>query len=466
MTIKNTFKFICGTLLSAAVLGSCAAPMAPLPGPRVGFRGPVPAFQNFGAPLRSFAQSIPAGAYRNFKLDPQLPTGDAPRKAVKLTYLMTDDKKHQSPWSQKMLNMMDDLPQRDVYNLVFRDGKEIGDSKLYYIEQGDRDPNTVRNPQSHLAPNVGEVQSNNPMVFSEVLKWTLDRYPAQRKYLQIYTHGGGFQGIGTDKMQTAPDGSILPKNYQMGLMKPYELNAALKRALRGRKIDVLYFRACLMGNFEALYELRDSVDYALASEDVSYSVDNSNLVMTEMFDTMAAQDMAPRELARQMSIQAKAKNSGWRNGYTTMSAIDINALSELKSALNSLLKTLSASMPRYGAQIHAAYESVPWMNDYAEKYLIRDLWAFTAELLEQVPDSEIQRAVLRVRRAQEAATVHAKDIFESKANGLSILMPKSRELAQDGYRRYISHDYQKNRFATDSGWDEFLLMISDYVRAQ
>ena len=167
-----------------------------------------------------------------------------------------------------------------------------------------------------------------------------------------------------------------------------------------------------------------------------------------------------------MSIQGKAKNSGPSNGYTTIAAIDIARLTELKSAINTLVKTLGASLPRYGAEIHAAYEAVPWMNDNVSGYMMRDLWAFSAELLQRVPDPEVQQVVQQVRRAQEAATIHAKDIFGSSANGLSILMPKSNELAQDKFRGYISGPYQQNRFASDTGWDEFLLQLSDFIRAQ
>lgn len=459
--IQRTFT----ALFMASLAAASCAPRTLLPNTAQRALAPNAQFQSYRAPVSAFSNSLPAGAYSQFKIDPRLPTSKTPRKAVKLTYLMTDDTAHQSPWSEVMLGMMDDLPQRDVHNIVFRDGNVSGDSKLYYIEQGDTSPNTLRNPQSSLAPGVNEVQSNNPMVFSEIVRWSFDNYPAQRKYLQIYTHGGAFDGIGTDENQVAPDGSPLPANQQKGVMSPSELNAALQRALRGRKIDVLYFRACLMGNLEALYELRGSVDYALASEDVSYSVENSNLVMTKLFDDLAAAGMEPRELARQMSIQAKAKRSGPQNGHTTMAAIDINRLTDLKSALNSLVKLLTASLPRYGPQIYSAYDAVPFMNEGAEEYMIRDLWAFTGELLRQVPDPAIQQATQQVRRAQEAATVHSKDIFGTSANGLSIVMPKGRQLTGKNTQDYIQKGpYQQSRLAKDTGWDEFLLALAPYAQ--
>lgn len=449
-------KHILAGLLTSLTLAACSGGPAPL----LNAASPQ-------TPARVGAMSQPLltqGSYQNFRIDPRLPVGKETRKAVKLTYMMADDLGHQSPWSRQMVDMIDDLPQRGVYNLVFRDGNETGDSRLWYMQDSDNDPKTVRAPQSSLATGVGEVQSNNPAVFSEVLRWSLDNYPAQHRYLQIYTHGGGLFGIGTDKVQTGPDGRVLPKEQQLQLMRPAQLNGALRQALRGRKLDLIYFRACLMGNLEALYELRGSVDYALASEDVSYSVDNSNLVMTRMFDELAAQGTAPRELARLLSIQALAQNSGPKMGYTTMAAIDINQLTELKSAINSLSLLLKAKLGSHGAQILAAYNAVPGFKQNDEAYPLRDFWAFGSELL-QINDPQIQAAVLATRRAQEKATIHAKDVFGAKANGLSVLMPLSEGLASDKLRSYISKNYQENRFAVDSAWDDFLLALSDFVRA-
>lgn len=452
MSLIKSVRPLLSGLLAALSLAACAGQMPISPQTaRVG----------------SLSQpTLSQGSYENFHIDPRLPVGRETRKAVKLTYMMTDDLAHQSPWSRTMLEMLDDLPQSQVYNVVFRDGAENGDSRMYYMQQADTDSKTVRNPQSPLAPGVGEVQSNNPAVFSEVLKWTLDHYPADRHYLQIYTHGGGLFGIGTDKVQTQPNGQPVPANEQIQLMRPAQFNTAMRQALRGRKIDVLYFRACLMGNLEALYELRDTVDYAVASEDVSYSVENSNLVMTKMFDDLASQGMAPRELARQLSIQAHAKHGTSSMGYTTMAAFDISRLAELKTAINQLSLLLKAKLPALGPQIRSAYDAVETFKQDNQDYPLRDFWSFTAELLQRVPDPQIQAATLQARRAQEAATIHQKDIFGDKANGLSILMPQTSALTGDRIRTFVTKNYQENRFAADSAWDEFLMALSDYVRAQ
>jgi hypothetical protein len=408
-------------------------------------------------------KALGGDAYAGFKIAPELPKAEGERKAVKLTYLMTDDTAHQSPQSLGMLKMLDDVPQAKVHNVVFRDGAEQGDSKLYYMQAGDQNQGTVRNPQSPLMPGVGEVASNNAKVFSQVLGWTLDRYPGQKKYLQIYTHGGGVFGIGTDSNQTDLAGKPLPEAQQSPIIRLPELGEALRQGLKGRQLDVIYFRACLMSNVEALYELRGTTKYAVASEDVSSSVDNSNLTMTKLFDDLAAADTAPAEVARRLAIQGLGKHgnaNGEYSGYATIAAIDIAKMDELKTAVNGLAKALLAAYPAQQAAIGKAYDAVPNFGEHEKCQ--RDLWAFTAALDKGVADAGVKTAVASVRSAQRAAMLHAKDSYGSAANGLSILMPP-RNLAEKeaaGMKKFIQGRYQDTRFAKDTAWDDFLDIVA------
>ncbi|MEB3327787.1 MAG: clostripain-related cysteine peptidase [Candidatus Sericytochromatia bacterium] len=446
-----------GVVSSLALAVLCASGCARLPGLTLA-----------GSPAGTFDASgrraIGGAAWRGFRIAPTLPRGEATRKAVKLTYLMTDDTKHQSPQSLGMLQMLDNLPQGKVHNVVFRDGKDQGDSRLYYLQKADHDKERITNPTSLLAPGVEEVASNNPRVFSQVVAWTFDQFQGRRKYLQLYTHGGGVFGIGTDENQTDPSGKPLPKTEQQPIMRLPELSEALRQGLKGRTLDAIYFRACLMGNVEALYELRGTTRYAIASEDVSYSVDHSNLTMTKLFDTLAGADEQPAELARKMAIAGLGKHSnagnGRHSGYVTMAAVDIGQLDELKTALNGLARAVLAALPKERAAILAAYDAVPNFGEH-EKYQ-RDLWAFTAALQQRVKDPGVRQAVERTRQAQQVAMLHAKDGHGSAANGLSILLPPrdlpARERA--AVAGFIKARYQETRFAKDTAWDDMLKAIT------
>lgn len=405
---------------------------------------------------------LAAMSYQHFRLMPGLPIARDLRQAVKLTYLMADDDAHQTRWSLDMLRMMDDLPQTNVHNLVFRDGGDVGDSVLSYIQKGDSDPAKLSNPRSPLAPGVNEVQSNNPQVFSQVLAWTLDHYPGRHKYLQLYTHGAGVSGIGTDSHQTDPSGKPLPKEQSIHAMPVPVFSEALRQGLKGRQLDLIYFRACLMGNVEALYELRGTTRYALASEDTSSSTANSNLTMTRLFESLAARGTDPAELARALSIQAHANRAklpnGENSGYRTITAVDINRLDELKTAINELALALNQALPSHRAAITQAYDQVPAVRGHdptdARRDQMRDLWAFTSHLQRLVPQANVQAALVRVRESEQRALLHTRDAFGSASHGLSIWMPIRTE--REKWGKFLQEDYSETRFGRDTAWGSFL----------
>lgn len=399
-------------------------------------------------------------AYTSFKLAPTIQGADDSRAATKLVYLMTDEANHQSAWSQKMLDMMSGWKSPKVHNVVFRDGTQNDDTRLYYLTGDKGGPQ-----QSLLAPGVNEVQSNNPKVFSETIGWTFSQFPGKKHYLELYTHGAGVFGVGCDEKQTDPAGKALPQDANIPVMRMQNFAEALRQGLKGRSLDLLYFRACLMGNVEALTEIADTTRYAIASEEVSGSVDNSNLTMTQQFEDMAEQNADPEDVARQLAISAHAKHpqdaKGNYMGYMTFAAFDLSKMKDLNSSINSLSNTLLASMPQHGKEILAAYDATPTYNgkkapeEYYEEQ--RDLWAFTASLLHNVNDPAVQKAASRVRDAQTALTVHERDAYDSASNGLSILMPARTGSKVDTYASgFMDAGYTKLKFAQTSAWPKFL----------
>jgi hypothetical protein len=262
---------------------------------------------------------------------------------VTLNYFMADDGYgHQSQYAQQMLQVLDDLPQRRAHTVVFRNGGESGDSRLYDIQQGDKVPAVVAAPSSRLAPGVSEVQSNIPRVIAQILGWTLDRYPAKDSCLTIYTHGNGAAGLGGDRNQTDLAGKALPAVQQIDRIALPDFASALRQGLKGRKLDVLNLVACLMGNVEALYELRGLVHYAVASENVHHSVDGM-VPLTKTLDDLINRGLAPADVARRFAKAALDKDTSKALSYDTISAIDIDQMDELKSAINHLVKVLKAA---------------------------------------------------------------------------------------------------------------------------
>lgn len=408
-------------------------------------------------------RAIGGEAYAKFQLKPELPKATGVRTATKLTYLMTDDGNgHQSPDSLNILKMMAGFPVSRLHNVVFRDGNQNGDTRLFYLNGNAGDA-----PQSLVAPGIDEVQSNNPKVISEVVRWTFDTYPAKYRYLQLYTHGAGLFGVGTDTMQTDTRGRQVSKREEISITPITQFAEAMRQGLRGRQLDLFYNQACLMGNIEALYELRGTARYVLASEDVTYSTGNFSFNTTKLFDDLANQGLEPQAIAKAMAIQGLAKRSkrpdGSFSGFTTLAAFDMSRIDEVKTAVNGLSLALTAALDTERATIKACYDAVPTVTTAAYQgqfnQHMRDLWAFTGELDKRVSHPGVKSAVQRLRSEQRRLMLHERDSFGSAANGLSIYMPIG------GDRRYGSEmlkgGYQTLRFAKDTAWDQFLLKLLD-----
>ncbi len=127
----------------------------------------------------------------------------------------------------------------------------------YYVLK-DEDPVRV---QSVVKERAGLTDAGDPVHLANFGKWAVERYPADHYALVIWNHGAGWSGVSFDD------------NTHHGLDLP-EVRQALEaicgelRKTGKPRIDVLDFDACLMATVEVGYELKDVVDYLVASQEV------------------------------------------------------------------------------------------------------------------------------------------------------------------------------------------------------
>jgi hypothetical protein len=91
------------------------------------------------------------------------------------------------------------------------------------------------------------------------------------KVLDIWDHGGAYQGIGLDS------------NHEPDLLELTELKQAFENS--GTKFDIIGFDACLMGNAAVLKAIAPYAKYAIASPEpqpvLPKECGNGNLLLTE-----------------------------------------------------------------------------------------------------------------------------------------------------------------------------------------
>ncbi len=121
-----------------------------------------------------------------------------------------------------------------------------GDTKLYFVK---KDPNGYH--QSIVSEELNadwlesELNMGDPEVLVNFMNWAIANYPAENYYLNIWSHGDGWQ--------TGEDWS------QDNDLRTYELKYAfskIKETNSGLKLDIVGFDACRMGLLEVDYQLR------------------------------------------------------------------------------------------------------------------------------------------------------------------------------------------------------------------
>lgn len=409
------------TSLLATVVAGCAAP--------------VP----MGAPVAPGA--VGALAQRIDRLDPDLPKPEN-RPVTMLSYVAMDD--HLSDFATMYLNALESTANPRVNAIAFADFQGPDTSFLFKI-QPDRDTNTVTSPKSFLSPKVKEVTANDPANVSAVVNWAYNTHPGQFKAMTMFAHGGGYLGLGTDETQV---GKGEPKQ----IMSVAEFGDALRKGLKGRKIDVMNMLSCLMGNVEYAYELKDSVDVLIASEDSIYATpDTTSAFTAELQKQLGTGTPDARAIGKKMAIFGNARSD--KTGYMTIAAVDLNKMDELRRGVNVLSNALLKAMPANRAEIVQAYDAVPklQLDDMGQ----RDLWAFCNQL-QRVNNPSVRDAAQGTKAALRQVIIHARDKEGPAANGLSITMPP-REMLQQGWNKHpLFTASLKSRFAKATAWDSFI----------
>jgi hypothetical protein len=142
-------------------------------------------------------------------------------------------------------------------------------SRRFLVQKSD-DPKKIT---SAPVQDLGDVNMADPAHLSDFVQWGMKNYPAKHYMLIINDHGYGFMGAADDK--GSKDTMNLP-----GLGKAFkEITEQMNRDTvvdgvkdasqkTGKKIDIIGFDACLMGQVEVAYELKDYADLMVASQEV------------------------------------------------------------------------------------------------------------------------------------------------------------------------------------------------------
>jgi len=300
------------------------------------------------------------------------------------------------------------------------------------------DPYNIDSP---VLQDLGQVNMSKPESLSDFIQWGMKNFPAEHYMLVMSDHGAGWKGGIEDKSHD--DWMSMPEMRQ-------GIEDAQKRT--GEKLDIIGFDACLMGQTEVAYELKDSADYMVASQEREgaegwpyHNILSKDILKNIERAIKLKVKLKPDEMAK-FIVRASAQD---QKNLPTMSAIDLSKMDKVAKATDKFAKALiETDTPKTHLKTLVRqtqkFEGFKDHYDFCRRIVLSD----------EVKDEKLKDSAQEVMdRVYEAVILeeHSKDYPD--AQGLSIYLPS--------YRTTPPDDYLETQFAKDTHWDEALTEIEN-----
>jgi len=311
----------------------------------------------------------------------------------------------------------------------------------YYITK-DNDPDTINSP---ILWSESEVNMGDPNTLVDFVKWSFQLYPARHYALVLMNHGGGYEGICID---------IQPNNYyDPDTLEMPELKWALSKIENdtGTTVNLFGCDACLMGQTEVVYQIKDYAEVFVGSEEVEYAPGwpyswiLGNLTGNPL---MNAEDLGIQIVTSYKDYsELYLYNSSIYEYPQTMSAINMSIIQNVAVSISNLGNWLKDNLSTYEAEIDWARQNVieyyGGASDFVDAYHL-------AQLLQQnISDSTLQQICQQVQQNITEAVIsewHRSDADGS--HGLTLFFPNQTS--------EYENEYDLIQMSIICNWDEFL----------
>lgn len=322
------------------------------------------------------------------------------------------------------------------------------------------------------------------------MQWVVNRYPALHYALILWNHGSGVEDYSPGSRQqrryyskwlqligsspeTQTERGVLYDDSQGTCLTNSEMSDALRdiKGIIGRNLDILGMDACLMAMFEIAYEVKDFVDYFVASQELE---PGEGWEYTSMFNALTTMPtITPAQLAK--TIVTGYARYYRKRGDTpdfTMSAFDLSQVAALDTALSRIISMLNEckKLDPQGVKSIVRKARVASLEMDVKEYI--DMGTFLSELAKRFGDkSSKKEPALRKRLAYNKSTKflrsalfsgltqinnliigNATGPLRARARGVSIYYPA---------KGAIHSSYRQTAFAQNSNWINFLKQYAE-----
>jgi hypothetical protein len=355
-------------------------------------------------------------------------------------YLLADINEMELVGSSAKVNIVVEVGRMDGYDAS--DGNWTGVRR--YLITKDTDKTKMGSTKLQDLGMIDQGDYRNLAAFG---KWAKAAYPAKKYMLIVSNHGSGWE----KGVQTVTENKGISYDEQSGNhINTPQLGLALKEI---GKVDVFGTDACLMQMAEVVYEIKDSVDYIVGSEETE---PGDGYTYNDFLGPVVARPtMSPMELGKQ-AVNAYADHYDKIDQGHTQSLAKASSINKLLTVTNDFAAAMMASGEKALAKTS---------RDAAVNFAMdenRDLFDFTRRVVENSQNAEVKL------KGQALMTFLTGDIMllnrtrDDKGGYWS--GPKEYTLAK-GMAAYfpnssLGNGYADLAWAKASQWDEFVTWIN------
>ena len=202
--------------------------------------------------------------------------------------------------------------------------------RRYYVTKNDK--KNSRTFSSELEKNLHLQDISHPQSLADFVSWGIKNYPAKHYMLVVMDHGAGWPGAINNDFSNAEGGSM---------MSTPSIEKALKAAEKasGKKLDIVHFATCLMGSSEVAYQIKDSADYMIASEETGTKDGLDYRSIIEKLNLEVNLKTATPEKIANMIVDHYSDPDN-RGAFLTHAAIDLKKMDNVKEGIDKFASAL------------------------------------------------------------------------------------------------------------------------------
>lgn len=366
-----------------------------------------------------------------------------------------------------------------VHVVIQYDGPKPNDSQRLTLEVASEDEKSSR--FTILEKDV-EYDMGKTETLVDFVGWGRKNFPSEKTILLVSAHGRGVLNIpASDNTKFGSDSSEVlalassSDDTSETYMNETSLTRGLEKVLKGKKLDLLIYNACMMGNLEVMNIFSSVARYAIASE---YSI----YVTLKEGEKLAGQginiehflsylnhkpDFNERDLARvivqdfqasYINFESSSADSSVRgeNRYpSTLAFYDLSRIHQLSSEVSKTLVEFR-KLAQKSPDILPRFFAENMLSHYVDSLGYIDIMNFYASLVKSMDPANHQERQDRFKKILDQVVLEKVGLFaesNEELGHLSFFFPRiSTDLA---YVLRFTGDYAKIPVTQKYGWDQF-----------